>query len=204
MTLRSHNATSSSTSPSRNSSPQNPKGSEGEMRKKGRDCSWEHCRDPSPLQAARREFQQQENATFHPRNATGISPDQQRPPAPPWWKLRAHNVIPQIFLKLLRPRSQLELFLGAERPDKSRAISVPHWGWRCWGWLCNVPRCAQQRQLLEGWHHRGVLPGGHLPQTPKGQSLQGPLLARGTTGTAASGSCFKDQVMPLKHQTHLQ
>lgn len=154
MTLRSHNATSSSTSPSRNSSPQNPKGSEGEMRKKGRDCSWEHCRDPSPLQAARREFQQQENATFHPRNATGISPDQQRTPAPPWWKLRAHNVIPQIFLKLLRPRSQLELFLGAERPDKSRAISVPHWGWRCWGWLC---RCAQMCPAE-------AAPGGMAPQ----------------------------------------
>lgn len=92
---------------------------------------------PCPRQPlARREFQQQENAPFHPGNAMGISPDQHRPPAPPPWKLRALNV----FLKLHRPCSQLELFLGTERPDKFRAISVPHWGWRGWGWLC---RCAQ-------------------------------------------------------------
>lgn len=38
----------------------------------------------------------------------------------------------------------------------------------------DVPRCAQQKQVPKEWHHRGVLPGGHPPHTPEGQSRQGP------------------------------
>lgn len=141
--------------------------------------------------SAWRELQQQcGNGKCHisPRNATGISPDQHKPPAPPLWKLRAHNVTPQVLLKLRRPGSQLELFLGTERADNFRAISVPHWVQRCWGWLC---RCAQQRQLLgDGTTEgsclavtlptgQGTVPAGSLVATTplRCDTKQGPALA---------------------------
>lgn len=167
--------------PSRNrlgySSPQNPMGSERETGKEGRDYSREHSRDPSLPQAApqhRENFSSSvamENATFHPEMPQGSALTSTDPPAPALWKLRAHNVTPQVLLKLHRPGSQLELFLGT---DNFRAISVPHWGQRCWGWLC---RCAQMCPAE-------AAPGEMAPQrgpawvspspNPQGQSLQGP------------------------------
>lgn len=151
------------------SSPQNPMGSERETGKKA------EITPGSP--SAQRELQQEcGNGKCHisPRNATGISPDQHRPPAPPEWKLRAHNVTPQAFLNLHRPGSQLELFLGTERPDNFRAISVPHWGQRCWGWLCRCAQtCPAEAAPGEMAPQRGpawVSPSPH----PEGQSLQGP------------------------------
>lgn len=101
-----------------------------------------------------------ENATFHPETPQGsalTSTDPQPHHCGNWEHTMLH-------LKLHRPGSQLELFLGTERPDNFRAISVPRWGQRCWGRLC---RCAQQRQLLGRWHHRGVLPGCHPPHTAR-------------------------------------
>lgn len=71
--------------------------------KEGRDCFGvrQGSLPTSGSLSARRELQQQEKATFHPKNATGISPDQHRPPALPWWEFRAHSVTPRVLLKLL-------------------------------------------------------------------------------------------------------
>lgn len=157
--------------------------------------------------SARRELQQQENATFHPRNATGISSDQHRPPAPPLWKYTSS--IPQT---ATGHAQQLELFLGTERPDKFRAISVPHWGWMCWGWLC---RCAQM--CTTGGSSLGVTiptPRGTVPTGSRGgrwdvtpsRVLPWPWLQDllDQVLLLPQDLVFKDRVIPLTHQTPLQ